>query len=388
MEIGSEYWKYDGNLINDNSEFWNLGKDTKFVLSGRTAIFYCLRNILFEKNVQKAYLPSYSCSSMAQAFIDLGIEVEYYDVYFNEELKYNIDLENDSDIFFAMNYFGYSETNMEKYIKKFKEKGKIVIEDITHSILSEKRFSEYSDYLIASLRKWFPVSSGAIAVSCNKKFSIEIAKNTNQKMIDLKQSAMENKKQFMKQEKIKSHKDILEIDLEKNSKLSNNKNCELNKNYIENKKEQFLKEYSESNKILENDYQNYSIDEESFKIVMGIDIEEIKQRRKENARVIYEKLSKNLKIRFLVNNLNEKDCLIFIPIILDNKIRNDLKKYLIEKKVYLPVHWPMEKKINNIFEKELSLICDQRYTKTQIEEYVNLILEFLNILENKRKFIK
>ena len=122
MEIGSEFWKFDGNLIKDNSKFWNLGKDTKFVLSGRTAIFYVLKNILKHKKIRKVYMPSYSCYSMIQAFKDLEIEVEYYDVYFNEILKYNIDLENDSDIFFAMNYFGYSDTNMESYIKNFYNK--------------------------------------------------------------------------------------------------------------------------------------------------------------------------------------------------------------------------------------------------------------------------
>lgn len=61
---------------------------------------------------------------MVMPFLDLGIEVEYYDVYYNNGLKYNINIDEDIDIFLAMNYFGYSSTNMEAYIKKFKEKGK------------------------------------------------------------------------------------------------------------------------------------------------------------------------------------------------------------------------------------------------------------------------
>ena len=55
-----------------------------------------------------------------------------------------------------------------------------------------------------------------------------------------------------------------------------------------------------------------------------------------------------------------------------------MRKYLIENKIYLPVHWPQEEKINNIFENELSLICDQRYDKSQIEEYIDLVIDFLN----------
>lgn len=353
MEIGSEYWEYDGELKKDNTRFWNFGKDTKFVLSGRTAIFYILKNILLEKNVKKAYLPSYSCKSMEIAFIDLGIEVEYYDVYFNENLKYNIDLENDSDIFFAMNYFGYSETNMEEYIKKFKEKGKIVIEDITHSILSKKRYSEYSDFLIASLRKWFPISSGAIAVNLKESFILKLSENTNEKLVTLKDLAMENKRNYINK-------------YEENNILDNQKDKDI-----------FLKQYSESNKILENDYQNYKIDENSYKVLMGIDIEEIIKKRRENAKLIYEKLSKNLNIKFLVNNFKEDDCLLFVPIILNNKIRDNLRDFLIKNKVYLPIHWPQEEKINNIFDKELSLICDQRYSTFQIQQYLDLLLDFL-----------
>ena len=353
MEIGSEYWKFEGNLINDNKSFWNIGKDTKFLLSGRSAIYYVLKNILLKHNIKKVYFPSYSCESMEQAFKDLGIEIEYYDVYFNETLKYNIDLENDSDIFFAMNYFGYSETNMEEYIKKFKEKGKIVIEDITHSILSKKRYSEYSDFLIASLRKWFPISSGAIAVNLKESFILKLSENTNEKLVTLKDLAMENKRNYINK-------------YEENNILDNQEDKDI-----------FLKQYSESNKILENDYQNYKIDENSYKVLMGIDIEEIIKKRRENAKLIYEKLSKNLNIKFLVNNFKEDDCLLFVPIILNNKIRDNLRDFLIKNKVYLPIHWPQEEKINNIFDKELSLICDQRYSTFQIQQYLDLLLDFL-----------
>lgn len=346
MEIGSEYWEFDGQLNSDNKEFWNIGKDVKFTLSGRTSIYYVLKNILLKHNVQRVYMPSYSCASMVQAFDDLGIEVEYYDVYYNEGLKYNIDFEEECDIFFAMNYFGYSDTNMEEYIKKFKEKGKIVIEDITHSILSEKRYSQYSDYLVGSLRKWFPVSSGALAVAMNSKFDLELEDRQNEELINAKSKAMQNKKI-----------------------------------YIENKegsKEEFLNQYNESNKILEKDYKDYSMDEKSFEIIMGIDLEKIKAQRRENAKIIYEKLKTVLDIRFLVDKFKEDDCLLFVPILIKNETRNDLRNYLISKNIYLPIHWPQEEKINNIFDKELSLVCDQRYQKEQIEEYVNLIINYFN----------
>ncbi len=343
MEIGSEYWKYEGNLECDNSKFWNIGKDTKFLLSGRTAIYYVLKNILLENTVQKAYFPSYSCHSMSNPFEDLGIEIEYYDVYYNNGLKYNINLDEECDIFFAMNYFGYSSTNMEQYIKYFKEKGKIVIEDITHSILSEKRYSEYSDYLIGSLRKWFPIASGAIAVNMSTNFLLETKKDSNENMIITKQKAMQMKKDYIKN------------------------------NF--GKKEDFLEKYTKSNKMLEEDYKDYSIDEESLKIIMKMNLQSIIKQRKENVKVIYEKLQKKEDIQFLINDFNENDVLLFVPIMLEKDKRNSLRKYLIENEIYLPIHWPLENKLNNIIDNELSLICDQRYSKNEIAEYIDKMLE-------------
>lgn len=349
MEIGSEYWTCDENLICNNRNFWNLGKDTKFTLSGRTSIYYVLKNILTNKEVKRAYLPSYSCDSMAIPFIDLGIEVEYYDVYYNDGLKYNINQDEEIDIFLAMNYFGYASTNMDSYIKSFKEKGKIVIEDITHSILSSKKYSESSDYLVGSLRKWFPIASGGIAVNMNSEFEIELDSKSNDKMIDIKKTAMQNKKEYIN-------------------------------NQDESSKEIFLNQYNESGKILDEDYKNYSIDDESLKIIMGIDIEKIVKSRIENTKIIYEKLKNNQDIKFLINNFNNQDGLLFVPIILEKEKRDLLRKYLIENKVYLPIHWPLEEKINNIFEQELSLICDQRYTKNQISCYIDLVQNYLQNL--------
>lgn len=181
----------------------------------------------------------------------------------------------------------------------------------------------------------------------NYKFEIELASKSNERMIDVKKSAMENKRKYL-----------------------SNQEAVL--------KEVFLNQYNESGKILDEDYKNYSIDTESLRVIMGIDIEKIKKTRIENTKIIYKKLESNRNIEFLINNFNEQDGLLFVPIILEKETRNLLRKYLIENKVYLPVHWPLEEKNNNIFEQELSLICDQRYTKTQIEWYIDLIQNFVN----------
>ena len=239
MEIGSEFWEFEEKLNKDNSKFWNIGTDTKFTLSGRTAIDFVLKDILLKKDIKKVYMPSYCCDTMVHPFKTLGIAIEYYDVYYNQGLKYNINLQEECDLFLAMNYFGYSDTNMEMYIKHFKKRGITIIEDITHSILTNKRNSQFSDYLIGSLRKWFPITSGGIAVAMNSKFDINLNSCSNQKLIDVKAEAMQNKKRYIAENK--------------------------------GEKTVFLNQYIESDKILETDYKMYSIDDESYKIIMGID---------------------------------------------------------------------------------------------------------------------
>lgn len=390
-EIGSDFWSENNKLICNNEQFWNFGKDNKFVFSGRTAIFYVLKNILEKQKVNKVYFPSYSCTSMSQPFEEFGIKIEYYDVYFNEGLKYNINLDEECDIFFAMNYFGYSESNMEKYVKKFKEKGAIIIEDITHSILSEKKFCEDSDYLVASLRKWFPIFCGGLAVNRFDNFKLELCDETNEEMILKRKSAMKNKSEYLRflneDYLVEKENKSLEKDIDNAGKNINNKDNNLVKN-IENKdndlvkeikneelKKEFLNQYAISEELIEKSNKDYKIDDESLEILMGIDLREIINRRKENAKLIYKRLKTNKNIKFLFENYKE-DCLLFVPIILENEKRNSLRKYLIENKIYLPVHWPLEEKINNVFENELSLICDQRYNEQEITYYLDILEKY------------
>ena len=71
---------------------------------------------------------------------------------------------------------------------------------------------------------------------------------------------------------------------------------------------------------------------------------------------------------------------MFVPIIVEN--RDKLRKYLIDKKIYCPVHWPLSNyhkiKVNDqeIYQNELSLICDQRYNLDDMKYIVDVIKEF------------
>ena len=343
MEIGSEFWKIEKKeLRSNNNDFFKFGIDTKFTFSGRTAIDYILQEIENTKKIKNVYFPSYACDSMLEPFLRHNIDVTFYNVYYENGLKYDIDLNQNCDIFFAMNYFGYSETNMEKYSKEFKKRGCIVLEDITHSIFSKANFGQSSDYLVGSLRKWLPVISGAIAINRNSKF-LRGLKEPNKNLIHIKKNAMEMKKIYIDNGQRK-----------------------------EKLKEKFLSEYDNFNKELANNFENYRIDDESLEIIMKFDFEELKRIRNENVKCIYDEL-KNNKINFLIENYNQDDCLLFVPIILPEGKRDEIRSELISKKIYLPIHWNFKQNLSNIPKQELSLICDQRYNKKQIKSYLQIL---------------
>lgn len=349
MEIGSEFWLETSNNNKIYENFWELGKDRKFLLSGRTAIAYILDEIAISRKISKVYFPNYCCYSMIEPFIKRDIDIIFYSIEVENKIKYKIDENEQCDIFFAMNYFGYVDSNMDYYIKKFKEKGCIIIEDSTHSLLSNRIFSQDSDYIIASLRKWFPVMSGGIAINNSQTFKNEIYnEQTNEKMIELRRNAMLMKRRYINGENIDKTK--------------------------------FLELYKTSNKQLSENYENIVIDNMSNEILMCLDIQKIKDKRKNNAKIIYEQLNRK-QIKFLFESLEDGDCPLFIPIILkDEKTRDKLRDYLIQQKIYCPVHWPipeiLQNKESNIYDKELSLICDHRYDEEDIRNYIQIINKF------------
>lgn len=340
-EIGSEFWKINDIVERKNDSIFldEIGKDIKYLMSGRTAIDYILNNINDIKKI--VYMPEYCCGSMVQPFIDNGYRIDYYKVDLIHNIYYINELQECS-IFFGMSYFGYNDSNMDKYIEKFKEKNVIVIEDITHRLLSKKNHSEKSDFLIASLRKWFPIYTGAIAVNKNCNFKINVDNYTiNEELVKYKKQAMQLKREYIHDTNVDS-------------------------------KDNFLDLFNKSNKLIV-DYKNKKMDEESIQMLKNIDVEYIIEKRISNTKIIEENFINNDNVKLLYNYKNG-DCPLFVPIILKN--RDNIRKKLIKNNIFCPVHWPKFNNSNNeLYANELSLICDQRYTKEDMQREVKILFE-------------
>lgn len=100
----------------------------------------------------------------------------------------------------------------------------------------------------------------------------------------------------------------------------------------------------------------------------------MRARRVENARVLHAGLLE-LGVQTL---FAERDmlCPCYVPILADGAdTRNALRARLTENGIYCPIHWPRPSAdcASALHDRELSLICDQRYTKEDMHRILSVL---------------
>ncbi len=344
-EIGSEFWELgiENNTVN------SIEHDHLYLLSGRTALDYIIKDIKHSRKLDSVLLPSYCCFSMIQPFVNNNVKIEFYEVeYNNGRYDQHFDLETNCDAVLLMQYFGFQDDSVHQAITSFKNSGKIVIEDATHSWFSHNAFSKYSDYVFASFRKWTGIPGGAIAIKNVGQFSIDKPKQTNQEYIQLREEAAKEKKLFI-------------------TKNTGNKDV-------------FLNKFMQAETILDNDYANYNIPTRIEKKLKQLDSNTLKKQRITNAKFLIEQIKTIDGIQTV--HYSPGNVPLFVPIIVENNKRDILRKFLTDNFIYCPIHWPLSDyhKVNNkfLFENTLSIPCDQRYAIPGMERIIETIRQFFS----------
>lgn len=311
---------------------------SQFVFSGRTAIETVLKN---EPDIHKALLPSYCCDSMIEPFRRAEIEVCFYSVSYENGLQVNLIIPEDVDCILWCNYFGFSVSMPD--MGEFLARGGIVIEDITHSFYSKVQSHEQSTYLVASLRKWEPLLCGGYCASRKSVMNQVPDRGPTEGFATLKMSAINLKKRYLEGD-------------------------------TEVEKSVFLGMFSEANDWLADNYTGLSIDQYSRDYLLHVDYKGHQSQRINNAKILYEGLKNNSKIKFLFD-LEDMDCPLFVPVVVQNRKRDLIRKKLIEHSIYCPVHWPHPKAEceSNLYDTELSLICDHRYNEEDMRRIVDVL---------------
>ncbi len=334
-EIGSEFWL-------EREPATVSHRDGCYVLSGRTAIDLIIQDIVKKRPVRKVYMPAWGCDSMIMPFIAHGTQIQFYDISLDATLKCHTDYTDSTDLFYITNYFGYEHTLPIETVKNFKGQGAIILYDRTHSFLMEDdSYLELADYSFASIRKWMGVIGGAVV------YGVKDCRLKPYPYLDCKEKAMRMKKAFIEGD--------TSID-----------------------KQAFLNLYCEFGHHLVEVYQNYEMDNLSYALYKTEDLAAMRQKRRENAKSLHEHLKG---VRFL-GELTINAVPLFVPVFFETtEQRNAVRKKLIEAQIYCPIHWPKpamipaDFEVNKIYDTELSLICDQRYTTEDMAKIVAIINE-------------
>ena len=321
MEIGSEfhYMPPEGGMG------ISLPRPGSLVFSGRTAIDAVLDKI---SGAKTALLPAYCCDSMIDPFRRRGFGISFYSVEFDGGFK--IRFSGNADILLWCNYFGF-KTEMPDF-------GGTIIEDITHSLLSDFPCHDKSAFLVASLRKWMPLYCGGYCSVSVKGYSLP-----PDSFIKGKSHAMQLKSAYLDDSDI-------------------------------SKKQIFLTEFLNTNARLAENYHGLLIDPFSEEYIKKADIDSQRQKRRKNAHVLYTGLEG--KVNFLFPE-SAMDCPLFVPVVINN--RDCVKKQLASKGIYCPSHWPHPNADcnSNLYGAELSLICDQRYSEDDMQRIVAAINDII-----------
>jgi dTDP-4-amino-4,6-dideoxygalactose transaminase len=136
--------------------------------------------------------------------------------------------------------------------------------------------------------------------------------------------------------------------------------------YLSGKEDAQLKQaysqmYQACNRSFGNILPLRSMDEWSVSLLRHLDLEAIRSQRRKNAQVLVQSFQEEKGITPLFTTLKEQDCPLFVPIFASDARK--IQRELAQKNIYCPMHWPRhcEEAESNLYETEVSLICDQRY---------------------------
>lgn len=335
-EIGSEFW--DSFSVSDK----------KFFLTGRTALEYIIRDILNEKEIKSVLLPSYCCRTMIKPFLKHGLKVRFYDVFFDKSTGLSVSLppSQKNEIFYLIRYFGYSTIVGFDY-EKIRKDYCTIIEDTTHSWLNEAVID--TDYRFTSYKKWTGISGIALAEKKRGSFFVD---------------RLQRNKEFVR---------------------LRNEAFSLKRKYIETgdgDKTVFLRLFEDAENLIEDDYCNYEPDYNALGQLLSLNIEAMKSIRRSNAEFLIRELGSIDELQLMFHSLSPRDVPLFVPVLF-SKQRDEIRRFLINREIYLPIHWPisdyhlgLSERAQDMYKNELSIVCDQRYGLNDMKRIVDTIKEF------------
>ena len=319
----------------DLNGIWDFHPESDSFLfsSGRSALKAILEFISRVKP-KIIYIPYYICPSVVSTCMQAGYTIKFYELD-NDFLFPIDDLEkiNKNATLLTVNYFGFVDDN--NIIKKIKKDRPdiTIISDQVQSFWTYK--NTCADFSFTSLRKHFATPDGALVFSKNGNWRPDKQIETNNFYWPKLMASL-----------LKFQKDNDEI---------------------------YLKLFEEGEKLLDAESKITQGSKYAKYFFTNANLDLIRKRRLRNTKRVYE-LGNKIGLNF-VFRYNEKTVPLSVPVFIKN--RDEVRKKLFNKNIFLPVHWPINQfneksKISKKLAKNsISLVIDQRYNLNHMEYQLN-----------------
>ncbi|MEK5079748.1 hypothetical protein MKX73_12550 [Solibacillus sp. FSL W7-1436] len=286
--------------------------------TGRNALLYLIK----AKQIQKIYIPYYLCDSVSNMLKRYGITYEYYHIDTNFKPIISFELK-DQELLYIVNYFGQISN---KQIKEYKDKYSSIVIDNTQAFFQLPVAETDTLY---SIRKYFGVPDGAYLYT-NQTISESLTIDRSSERMRHLLGRYEGKASTYYND-FKENDDSFEgLSLLKMSKLTKN-------------------------------------------LLGAIDYEQAERIRNENYGVLSQGLSELNCLK-----LSKPNGPFMYPLYIENGM--EIKKYLANKKIYIPTLWPnvLRKADHNSIEYQyatniMPLPCDHRYGTKEMEYLIRAI---------------
>ncbi len=356
-EIGGNFCE---ELLKSNQKL----QDSKRILcldSGRSAIRYLLD--VLEDKIERVMLPQYVCESVLIPFIEKGYQITYYPVdrrlqLLREDFEQLLETES-PQLVLVQSYFGFDTLCKDRaFLKELSRQGIIIVEDITHSLLSDC-WQSCADYMVGSLRKWCAIPDGGILIKTTDKedgFKL-LQQEENIEFLSLRLAAQEEKRKFLG-----GIEDPLS---DKNT---------------------FISLFDKSENILNMQNRYYTMSKYTRERITSVDWRRIACRRKENYQVLGEALKDINGIKIIFSHVPDNTVPLYFPVFMDKNKRDLFRSSMRKNNVLLPVIWPVSsflinfltEEVKTIYDEILAIPCDQRYTEQDMRFIADKIKRRMN----------
>ena len=324
--------------------------------NGRTATVLALENGFEHRNGDQILLPEYLCISVIDSVKAAGFECSYYKL--NDDLTINTEslrksISKKTKAIYVIHYFGFPQpAKTIEEIKKLSNENEIpIIEDLTQSLftVSEGRIG-FGDYIVASLRKWFPMTDGGLlCIKNGRKFGKVRLKNAYDEAVF---------RQLLISVVREKYRDRMNI-------------C--GEEYIEYEKAANAARYI--------DFTPASMTELSYNIFFNSDYKELIRKRVENYHILYQKLENNPGLNIMYKNICADDSTVPFGFPVTVRNRNEFYGRLLKQGIVGEIQWVLpvglykpEKHLLQLSEHMLMLQCDQRYGPREMEITADAVL--------------